>query len=184
MNEETRALLKKALPNFPDALLEEWLAPYVSMEGPPQSSGRWRGILAGKPLDFWRNVSWDLERVDLVSIVQSRLTPADNRALTEMESGYFEGISNPYSQQIPDGKERTLRALTFLQTHHVFPCPPAALCHPDGMMEIVDGNHRMLAFVRAMKMHPPAASPIQNIWIGRAGEGNAARSKPKRGIAR
>jgi hypothetical protein len=98
---------------------------------------RWLYILAGRPLDFWRNVSWDLERVNLVTLVQSKLTSSCNRALTEMETAYFEGIPNPYSQQIPDGRERTLQALTFLQTHHVFPCPPAFLCHPNGMMSSI-----------------------------------------------
>jgi hypothetical protein len=168
MDETIRALLMDVLPNVPDALAEEWLAPYVRELGAPQSYGRWLYILAGRPLDFWRNVSWDLERVDLVTLVQSKLTSSCNRTLTEMETAYFEGTPNPYSQQIPDGRERTLQAITFLQTHHVFPCPPAFLCLPNGMMEIIDGNHRMLAFVRAMKMHPPAANPVQSIWLGRS----------------
>jgi hypothetical protein len=167
MDQTTRALLKDALPNFPDALAEEWLAPYVSELGVPQSSGRWLNILAGRSLDFWRNVSWSLERIDLIILIQSKLTSACNRALTEMEMAYFDGITNPYSKQIPDGRERTSRALTYLQTHHVFPSPPAFLCHPNGMVEIVDGNHRMLAFILAMKLHPPAAKPIQDVWLGR-----------------
>lgn len=167
MDEMTRRLLRVALPNFPDALAEEWLAPYVIEEGPPTSSGRWLRILAGKSLDFWRSVSWRLETVDLVVLLQTRLTPASSRSLSEMEMGYFEGVSNPYSLGIPDGKERTLSALSFLQEHQIFPSPPAFLCHPDGMMDIMDGNHRILAFVRAMKMYPPSAKRNQDAWIGR-----------------
>jgi hypothetical protein len=167
MDNATRTLLKEILPNVPDTLAEEWLAPYVAMEGPPQSHGRWLNIFAGKPLDFWRNVSWELECVNLVSILQASLTPDSNRALTEMESGYFEGVSNPYSQQIQDGKERTLRALSFLQLHHVFPCPPVLLRHPDESIEIVDGNHRVLAFVQAMKAYPPTANAVQKAWVGK-----------------
>jgi hypothetical protein len=166
MDDKSRALLKDLLPNFPDALATDWLMPFVDELGAPRSSGRWLNILAGRPLKFWRNVSWTLERVDLVLIVQSRLTSGCNLGLTEMETGYFEGVSNVYSQQIPDGRERTLQALAFLEAHRVFPRPPALLRYPSGMMEIVDGNHRMLAFVRAMKMHPQAADPVQGIWIG------------------
>jgi hypothetical protein len=70
--------------------------------------------------------------------------------------------------EIPNGKDRTLSVLSFLQAQRILPFPPALLCDPSGMMDIMDGNHRMLAFVHAMKMHPPAADPIQDVWIGRA----------------
>jgi hypothetical protein len=169
MDETIRTLLRDILPNFPDALAEEWLAPYVSELGAPQSYGRWLNILAGKPLDFWRDVSWTLAGIDLVVAVQSSLTSACNAALTEMERAYFDGIANPYSQ-ISDGRERTLLTLTFLQKHRVFPNPPAFFCYPTGLLEIVDGNHRMLAFILAMRMHPPAANPMQHVWIGRSPE--------------
>jgi hypothetical protein len=109
-----------------------------------------------------------IERVDLVTLAESKLTPHDNRALAEMEMGYFKGVQNPYSQQIPDGRERTLQVVEFLQQHNIFPHPPALLYHLNGTIEIVDGNHRILAFILAMKMHPPAASPIQDVWIGRS----------------
>ena len=62
----TAAILKEMLPNFPDALAQEWLAPYVDELGPPKSFGRWLNILAGKPLEFWSEVSWFLMRINLV----------------------------------------------------------------------------------------------------------------------
>jgi hypothetical protein len=96
MDDKVRDLLKDALPNFPDSLAEEWLAPYVLEEGPPKSSGRWLKLLDDKSLDFWRNVSWNLERVDLVALIQSKLTLRSTLRLTEMEMGYFEGVTNPY----------------------------------------------------------------------------------------
>jgi hypothetical protein len=65
----------------PAALAEEWIAPFVEELGPPTSSGRWLNILLGHPLEFWRNVSWTLEPIDLRAVF-AQLTFQSNFAIT------------------------------------------------------------------------------------------------------
>lgn len=163
MDERTRVIIAETFPNFPEPLAEEWLAPFVAELGAPRFPGRWQYILAGRGIEFWKTACWTLERVDLVDVVTAKLNPATMRMLGEMEMAYFEGIRTPYSQ-ITDGKERTLRALEYLKEHHVFPSPPALLYDSTGA-EIMDGNHRILAFVLARRMHPPAACREQEVWV-------------------
>ncbi|WP_146147849.1 hypothetical protein [Phyllobacterium sophorae] len=167
MSDTIRAITRSVFPNFPDELAEEWLAPFVTELGEPNSDGRWLNILGGRPLDFWRGVAWYKECVDLITLVGSALTQESNRTLAEMEMGYFNGVSNPYSQYMPNGRETTLQALEYLRTHQVFHSPPVLLCHPSGTIDIMDGNHRMLAYVLAVRENPPSANSAQFVWIGR-----------------
>lgn len=169
-NEVARELLKRALPNFPDSLLEEWLVPYV-LDLVPSVTDRGLKILSGRTIDFWQTISWSLEKIDFVDVVQSRLTQVCIFALIQMDEGYFKGSENKYSREIPNGKERTLQALKFIQEHRVFPGRPVFFVEPNGALEILDGNHRILAFILAMKMYPPAADRMQEVWLGRFSDG-------------
>lgn len=164
------SLLKKALPNFPGPLLNEWLVTYVADLVPEVTARGWK-ILRGRSILVWRTISWNMEKVDLIAIVNSRLNRESNDRIVEMERGYFEE-TNDYSQAIPDGKCRTLDVLKYLQANRVFPVRPVFLAELDGKLDIVDGNHRVLAFIRAMKMYPPAADPVQELWVGRFPEVN------------
>jgi hypothetical protein len=167
MDENMRLMIKGAMPTLPDALAEEWIVPFVQEIGAPQSSGRWLNILGGYPLEFWCDTSWTLETINLRGVVAGKLDFDSNFTLTEMERGYFDGIRNDFSISMPHGKETTLQALEYLRTHRIFRGPPVLLCLPGGRFEIMDGNHRMLAYVLAMRAYPPEADEVQEVWLGR-----------------
>src|SRR5262245_49606649 len=61
--------IKKDLPNWPDEVIGEWLHYFANEPDlgwpPPEPLGehRWSGILGGRPLSWWKRVSWKKEIV-------------------------------------------------------------------------------------------------------------------------
>jgi hypothetical protein len=60
----TVAAIKKDLPDWPNDVVEQWLHYFASELDcgwpPPEPLGthRWKGLLGGKPLSWWKNVTW------------------------------------------------------------------------------------------------------------------------------
>lgn len=141
--------LCESLPNFPKELLEEWLLPYAKSEGwPPAPSdfdkplGRWRYLLKGQPLTYWKSIDW--RRLDGF-LQPSNLSPECQSILLDMIMGAVKGQVNLYSMEIPDLKDRFDRIVRFLSEDGFLPCPPALLVEKDGFA-VLDGNHRLAAY--------------------------------------
>jgi hypothetical protein len=66
----TVADIKKDLPDWPDAVDDDWLIYFANKPDlkwpPPEPLGnhRWSGILGGRPLSWWKNVTWKKEKVN------------------------------------------------------------------------------------------------------------------------
>ncbi|MDH4982164.1 hypothetical protein [Hyphomicrobium sp. D-2] len=166
MDERTRLLIAEAFPTVPEELATAWLAPFVKKLGPPQNSEGWLNFLLDYPLEFWRQVRWAKQQINLRDTVSGGLSSNGNATLGAMESGYYLGVPNNYAIEIPDGWKTTERALEYLREQGTFPSPPVLLETPQGY-EIMDGNHRMLAYVHAIRVVPPEAGEVQEVWIGR-----------------
>jgi hypothetical protein len=169
--------LRADLPSFPDDVLIDWLLPYAKSEGwPPQLDtnglvkGRWRYLLAGRPLAFYQGLRWSLET--------GRIAPKD-LAKTEIPkiAGMVRGAlgeKNIYSASIPNLGERIGSVSTFVAKTGRLPGTPTLIELSDGF-RILDGNHRMAVYFLLMGDcgAPPAAMqfiPIeeeQSFWIGR-----------------
>lgn len=142
--------LTATLPNFPDEVLADWLLPYAKSEGwPPAPSEsekplkRWRYLLRNQPLSYWRSLRW--EKVERhVSI--SELNRESQEIMVHMVLGALKDQINLYSSSIPDLKERFSRIVAYIKEHGVLPRPPALIREPTGL-GILDGNHRMAAYL-------------------------------------
>jgi hypothetical protein len=152
--------IKADLPSFPEEVVEDWLAPLVGYAGwPPTPLSPWNAILLGRPLSFWRALSWEKTRVTL------NRWSLDPRSLAQIEgiidAGAY-GASNAYSQQIRDSRARFKNALRYVRERGHLPRPPVLL-HSGIQYTVADGNHRLAAYFFV------GASPLgPTCWVGRS----------------
>ena len=160
--------IKKDLPGWPDEVVREWLHWFANdiCWPPPEPLGehRWSGILGGRSLSWWKNVSWKQETV--------------NCALDNL-SDKSRGIVNSTIKEVGNApaedaaRKRFKRPMDYILEEGKFPEPMAAMRVPSGL-EIIDGNHRMSAFcgVQAMpdsafkRLGKSRPSLLQKLWVG------------------
>ena len=135
------------LPNFPDDVIDQWIGYYAESEGwPPPSplEGRWKGLLANKDLEYWTSLKWSKEIIYPPSLV---LTTQCNRRIQEMISFHAAGVPCAYSEFMgEEAGPRIARLLQYLREIGNLPCAPI-LVEKDGEHEIIDGNHRVVAYL-------------------------------------
>ena len=165
------------LPNFPDDVIDQWIGYYAESEGwPPPSplEGRWKGLLANKDLEYWTSLKWSKEIIYPPSLV---LTTQCNRSIQEMISFHAAGVPCAYSEFMgEEAGPRIARLLQYLREIGNLPCAPI-LVEKDGEHEIIDGNHRVVAYllweqwkdkeIFQKEPFPVTLSREIEFWIGR-----------------
>jgi len=161
--------IKKDLPDWPDEVIEEWLV-YLANRAdtgwppPDPLSGSWAGILGGRPLSWWRDVTWAKETVDCSL---GNLAPKTHGIATRIRAEINLGTAD-------DGtKRRFNHALHYILTNGTFPNPVSAMI-VNGRLLAMDGNHRVAA-ITAAQILPDSllkekgwhkAASKQEIWVG------------------
>ena len=181
--------IKSALPNFPDEVIREWMLPYTRICGWPPCErpcaadrrkslqcGRWKGIFAGEDLGFWSGVAWNNIELDLDA---RQLCPFSLKNIVSIIS-IGTGIKPPaagslyselFLESSPETKERFLNSAKYLGKHGTFPAPPTLLRKPDAL-SIVDGNHRIAAYIYLRAISQGAGAQVkqlngpQKYWVG------------------
>lgn len=162
--------IKHELPAWPDDVINQWLhyfanEPDLGWPPPdPLGSHRWGRILGGRPLSWWRDVSWKKEKVNCglaglseksKSIVTSMITEVNNGTADESTLSRFND------------------AFQYILHNVAFPKPIITMRVPSGL-NVLDGNHRMGAFC-ALQLMPDKkfeqlkmkkAAPEQEVWVG------------------
>jgi hypothetical protein len=162
--------IKKDLPTWPDDVIDQWLVYFANEPDcgwpPPEPLGkhRWAGILGGRPLSWWKDVSWKKEKVTCkIAELSDKSRDIVSSTIAEVNAGKADPIT----------KRRFDHSFHFILNNAAFPKPVLAMKVPSGL-EVVDGNHRMSAFC-ALQMMPDdkftqlklkKAAPDQESWIG------------------
>jgi hypothetical protein len=171
------ANIRTDLPEWPDDVISQWLLYFANEPDcgwpPPEPLGehRWAGILGGRPLSWWKKVSWKKETVT-----------CDVAGLSKKSSGIVRhtiaGVNAGKAGALT--KKRFDHSFHFILNNAAFPKPILAMKVPTGI-EVIDGNHRMSAFC-ALQMMPDAkfaqlklkkAAANQEAWIGTHSGGEA-----------
>jgi hypothetical protein len=158
------------VPAWPVALVGEWLHYFANESDlgwpPPEPLGdhRWSKILGGRPLSWWKNVSWKKETVI-----------CDPEHLSDKSFEIIETMLREIGARQADDatKRRYQNALQGILEHGVLPGAIVAMRVPSGL-EIIDGSHRIGAFcgVQLMsdeffkKQNAKRPSLQQEVWIG------------------
>ena len=134
--------IQKDLPDWPEDVIEQWLH-YFANEAdggwpPPEPLGnhRWKGLLGGKSLSWWKNVTWERETVtcDLASLAEKARADVGD-IVAQMNAGTADGST----------KKRVARSWVYIKDNGVFPRAPVMMKKEDGL-SLIDGSHRMAAF--------------------------------------
>jgi hypothetical protein len=138
----TVAEIKSDLPDWPDDVIEQWLHYFANEPDcgwpPPEPLGnhRWRGLLGGKPLSWWKQVSWKRQKIkcDVPS-----LTVKARSDVGEIVAQMNAGTANDST------KKRVARSFLYIKDNGEFPHPLITIRKSDGV-SLIDGTHRMAAF--------------------------------------
>jgi hypothetical protein len=161
--------IKKDLPGWPDEVIEEWLVYLANRDDtgwppPDPLSGSWAGILGGRPLSWWRNVTWATETVDCSL---GNLAAKTRGIVTDMRTEITAKAADAVTQR------RFNHALHYILTNGTIPKQLIAM-KVDGCLLVLDGNHRVAAFTAAQTLPDEMlqqkgwqkAAAEQDVWIG------------------
>jgi|ERR1700676_5003354 hypothetical protein len=134
--------LRRDLPNWPISILDDWLL-YFAKEPelkwpPPEPLGdhRWSRILGGRPLSWWKLVTWKKEKV---SCGLDGLCPKSRNIAVSTHNDIMIGKADDVE------KRRYKMPMQYILEHGTFLYPLVAMKIPSGLL-VLDGNHRMAAF--------------------------------------
>jgi hypothetical protein len=162
--------IKKELPNWPDDVIEQWLLYFANEPDcgwpPPEPLGnhRWNGLLGGRPLSWWKNVTWKKQKVRCDSKALTSKARAD---VTEIVTQMKDGTATA------DTKKRVAQPWLHLKDHAKFPRALVTMKKRDGL-SLIDGSHRMAAFFMVQELPKSEFEKIgkrkpplkQRVWIG------------------
>jgi hypothetical protein len=160
--------IKSNLLGWPDEVVEGWLQWFANdiCWAPPEQLGdhRWSSILGGRPLAWWKKVSWKKE---IVTCEPTKLSDK-SRAIVIMTIAQINNRTADAETQ-----RRFKRAMDYILDNGVFPGAIVAMNVPSGLT-VLDGNHRVSAFC-GVQLIPDAAferlrkkrpSLQQEVWVG------------------
>jgi len=164
------------LPNFPEDVISQWIGYYAETEGwpPPEPlDGRWKDLLANRNLDYWRSLSWKLESFYPPSL---ELIENSSSLIQQIIGFHAKGESNNYSAYMgEEAKTRFHNLLYYLRVHGNLPCPAILIDH-NNKYEVMDGNHRIAAYLLweywkdeapfQKEPFPVAVSKEIQFWVG------------------
>jgi hypothetical protein len=167
--------IKKDLPEWPDDVIEQWLLyfanePDCGWPSPePLGDHRWAGLLGGKPLSWWKQVTWKKVTTrcgldDLASKAKADVSDI----VTKFNAGQADAGT----------KKRVARTWIYIRDNGTFPRLLVTMQRADGM-SLIDGSHRMAAFVLFQSLSDAALAKInvkrpsvnQAVWLGENSNG-------------
>jgi hypothetical protein len=164
------AHIKRDLPAFPDRVVDQWLFHLAQHDDtgwpPPDPLGlhRWALILGHRPLPWWREVTWKLEKTDCDF---AGLAPFTKTIVIRMLREKTDGtIDKATARRFDRAVQNILKKAEFEE-------PPVAMRLADGL-SILDGNHRITAFCWLQMMTAEQFEALgsrkpeleQDVWIG------------------
>jgi hypothetical protein len=167
------ATIKADLPHWPDDVIDQWLL-RLANRGPdtgwpppePLGTHAWKYILGGRPLSWWKNVTWSLEERE---VDFGRLCQGTKRIVNNMIDGHINGNPNLYSA---DSDVRFRSALSHIAKTGTLPRPLVVMQLRDGL-SVIDGNHRVAALCTCQAGAAEIAkkggvAPLlkQQVWLG------------------
>ena len=151
-------------------MIQQWLHYFANEPDcgwpPPEPLGdhRWNSLLGSRPLSWWKNVTWNKEKVrcELASLSpKARTDVAD--IVARMKSGAADAVT----------KRRVAQAWIYLTDNGVFPRALVTMRIPGGL-SLLDGSHKMAAFnmvqeldaTEREKINKKKPSLDQEVWVG------------------
>jgi Ribosomal protein L7/L12 dimerisation domain len=162
--------IKNDLPTWPDEVIKEWLLYLANREDtgwpPPSPLGfhPWAFILGHRPIQWWGDVTWKLEKTDCSF---ENLSQSTRHIVRQTRAEIASKTADPSTTR------RFHRAFQYILHHDTFEKPLVAIQIASGL-SILDGNHRIAAFcflqdasaewIKRLGGQKPAQE--QEVWVG------------------
>lgn len=166
----TVADIQKDLPGWPEDIIEQWLRYFANEPDcgwpPPEPLGdhRWGRLLGGRPLTWWKNVTWEKQKMkcELAS-----LTPKAQADVADIVAQMKDGTAEAGT------KRRVARPWIYLTDNGSFPRALVTMKIPGGR-SLLDGSHRMAAFIMVQELDTAELEKLnkkkpaleQEVWVG------------------
>ena len=142
--------IKADLPGCPHDVIVDWLIPFAESEGWPPGTdshfnlcGRWKRLLRGQNLTYWKRLEWNKERLGITPI---QLISTDFQMMKKIVFANVKNQINDYSLCMKeDGKKRFSSICSYLTETGSFP-KPVILERMDSKYRLIDGCHRLAAY--------------------------------------
>jgi hypothetical protein len=166
----TLADIKNELPAWPDDVIHQWLHYFANEPDcgwpPPEPLGdhRWSRLLGGRPLSWWKNVTWKKEKV---KCELDSLSPKARADVTDIVAQMKSGAADTGT------KKRVAQSWIYIKDNAVFPRALVTMRIPGGL-SLLDGSHRMAAFTMVQELDSKQFEKInkkkpaleQEVWVG------------------
>jgi hypothetical protein len=170
--------ISKSLSNFPRDIIIQWVAYYAETEGwPPPNplSGRWKSLLGDRGLEYWKSLSWNLEKFYPSSF---ELVDGSSKIIQDIVGFHALNEENDYSRFMGEEAVHKLhQIIQYLRENGDLPCAPILIDHK-GKYEILDGYHRVTAYLlceqwKDTKTFQKEPFPVEldteiEFWVGRS----------------
>lgn len=168
--------LRRDLPQFPEEVLNEWIAPCARGNGWPPIGSVWVNVLLGLPIYAWAAMTWTEEDRPLD---WGDLSSDSVRIVRRLYDAHFNRDPAAAALVPQGGFARVMSAMAYLQEHGVMPGHIAVAEGPDGRLALADGYHRATAYftyrnilsvpaLRASLSPPVSVTKVnQPMWVAR-----------------
>jgi hypothetical protein len=167
----TVADIQKDLPDWPRDAIDQRLVYFANEPDggwpPPDPLGdhRWNRLFGGRPLSWWKEVTWEKRQItcDLAKFSAKARTDV-NGIISELASHKADAVT----------KRRHDHAFHWTLNNSTFPKPILVMLIEDGY-SILDGSHRMAAFSNLQRapaekfeqLKLKKASLVQEAWVAK-----------------
>ena len=151
------------LPNLPREVYNLWLHDLILELGWPPCGETWKNVLCGFDRLYWSNLKWTKEELNINTLCWSKSAQGIIKGLYDAK---YSNINNKFSKYIKNDKIE--RIIEHIEKYGILP-ETIILINDEGKYEIVDGCHRLTAFLRYMDINDTTnrLNIIQNVWIGK-----------------
>src|SRR5690349_4213683 len=126
---------------MPEEIFQLWFDERIQANGWPPISPGWRGALREYAFEFWTELRWRKEALDLNQKVFSAKT---HEIVDGLIDANFLGVQNAYSRYMGDDSKLRIKSIVqFIKVHHRLPSALIFIEH-NNELELVDGCHRLV----------------------------------------
>ena len=152
---------RRMFPDMPEEVFE-WFKGRIEANGWPAVGVDWRGALRKKSIEYWQQLVWRKQEVELG---YERLTGATQNIIKLLYEAHFLSKPNFFSRE--HGREKIVDILKYVGENNALPSNLIFL-KENHLYEIVDGCHRLTVFfaLKWLDNTEVVLDYTQSAWVG------------------
>jgi len=155
---------RASLQNIPEEIFQLWLDDRIKSRGWPPLGINWHGYLLGHPLSFWQETKWSKE---FIKINYDSIADISKNILDDLMDSFNTGRVTLTTMFVGDSIPRMNNINKYISETNKLPGGPIIVILNNGLLEIVEGNHRVAVLLALQDKYPNKYLNQQIAWVGR-----------------